>query len=139
MPVLKAATRRRARALQLLYAWEVQRRPPLERTSAALLKTYPRCRGAIEDAERLVSEVTAAVESLDSEIAEAAEHWRLDRIGTVERNILRLSLYELRQENVPVKVVITEGVQLAHWFAGAMAPAFVNGVLDAVARRAGRL
>ncbi len=106
MPVLKAATRRRARALQLLYAWEVQRRPPLKRTSAALLKAYPRCRGAIEDAERLVSEVTVAVESLDSEIAEAAEHWRLDRIGMVERNILRLSLHELRQESVPAYKIL---------------------------------
>jgi hypothetical protein len=67
------------------------------------------------------------------------ENWRLDRLGVVEQNILRLALFEMEGGEVPPKVAINEAVQLAHWFAGNRAPAFVNGVLDALARRAGWL
>ncbi|MGE5832863.1 MAG: transcription antitermination protein NusB, partial [Acidobacteriota bacterium] len=67
------------------------------------------------------------------------EHWRLDRVGVIERNILRLALAELDEASTPARVVIDEAVKLAHWFAGARAPAFINGVLDAVARETGAL
>lgn len=76
---------------------------------------------------------------LDEEIAAVAEHWRLERLGAVERNILRLGVHELLAGDPPAPVVIDEAVRLARWFAGAKAPAFVNGVLDATARRLGRL
>jgi N utilization substance protein B len=69
----------------------------------------------------------------------AADNWRLERIATVERNILRIAIYELRSSDVPAKVVIDEALWLAHRFAGARAPAFINGVLDRVARDLGRL
>ena len=52
----------------------------------------------------------------------------------VERNILRLAIHELRRGEVPPKVAIDEAVRLAHWFGGARAPGFVNGVLDGIAR-----
>jgi len=57
----------------------------------------------------------------------------------VERNILRLGILELRRGDVPPKVAIDEAVRLAHWFGGARAPGFVNGVLDGIARALGRL
>ena len=57
----------------------------------------------------------------------------------VEKSILRLALAELAEGSTPPRVVIDEAVKLAHWFAGAKAPAFVNGVLDAVAREYGAL
>ena len=57
----------------------------------------------------------------------------------MERNILRLALAELDEAATPSRVVIDEAVKLAHWFAGARAPAFINGVLDAVARETGAL
>jgi len=57
----------------------------------------------------------------------------------VERNILRLALAELAEGATPSRVVIDEAVKLAHWFAGAKAPGFVNGVLDSVARESGAL
>ena len=63
----------------------------------------------------------------------------MSRIAVVERNILRIAIEELRDEAVPVRVVIDEAVRLAHWFGGARAPGFVNGVLDRVARSLGRL
>jgi N utilization substance protein B len=60
-------------------------------------------------------------------------------MAAVERNILRLGIYELERGTVPPKVAIDEAVRLARWFGGARAPAFVNGVLDRVARDMGRL
>lgn len=136
---LRTETRTRARAVQLLYAWELQGRPPLEHVVADLMAAHPRCRGALERAEPLAAAVAASVPRLDQLIADAAERWRLERIGLVERNILRLGLHEVLAEAVPPRVAINEAVRLAHWFAGPKAPAFVNGVLDALARGAGRL
>ncbi len=92
-----------------------------------------------EAAEALASAVIDQVEQLDSEIRASADNWRFERIVVVERNILRLALHEIRSGTAPVVVVIDEAVRLAQWFAGPKAPAFVNGVLDAVARRLGYL
>jgi N utilization substance protein B len=78
-------------------------------------------------------------ERLDGVVARAAENWRLERIGVMERNILRLAIHELEDPAVPPRVAIDEAVRLAGWFAGPRAPAFVNGVLDRVARDLGRL
>jgi N utilization substance protein B len=92
-----------------------------------------------ERPEELADAVASDAERLDAEIETAVEAWRLSRLGTVEHNILRLALHELLAQNTPPRVVIDEAVRLAHWFAGLKAPAFVNGVLDALARRHGRL
>jgi N utilization substance protein B len=104
-----------------------------------LLRASPRWGAAVENAEPLATAVTKRVDELDAEIEQAADNWRLARIGAIEQGILRLSLYELLSGTVPPRVAISEGVRLAQWFAGSKAPSFVNGVLDAVARRAGRL
>jgi N utilization substance protein B len=90
-------------------------------------------------AESLASAVVQELADLDREIGNCADNWRLERIGVIERNILRLGLYELRHRETPAAVTISEAVRLAHWFAGAKAPAFVNGVLDTLARRLDRL
>jgi N utilization substance protein B len=93
----------------------------------------------LDRAEVLATDVAAEVGSLDAEAGRAAENWRMSRIAVVERNILRLAIHELRRGDVPPKVAIDEAVRLAHWFGGARAPGFVNGVLDGVARALGRL
>src|SRR3989475_3837235 len=87
----------------------------------------------------LAAKAIAGLPEFDRRVADAAEHWRFERVGVVERNILRLALAELAEGETPPRVVIDEAVKLAHWFAGAKAPAFVNGVLDAVARESGAL
>lgn len=129
----------RARTLQLLYAWEIQGSAGVPGVAAGLLQGDSRRVGAVEQAEERVEAVVAAIPRLDSEIEKTADNWRLDRIGIIERNILRLSLHELEEGSVPPRVTINEGIRLARWFAGAKAPSFVNGVLDAMARRLGRL
>jgi N utilization substance protein B len=137
--MLRAETRSRARALQLLYAWELQGRPGLDTVAfgvARLIGSRPR---VFDGAEHLASGVVNRLGALDRLVGEAAAHWRLDRIGLIERNILRLGVLELEEGGVPPKTAIDEAVTLAHWFAGPRSPAFVNGVLDSIARTLGRL
>jgi N utilization substance protein B len=87
-------------------------------------------------AERLARGAQAQAQALDSQIAEAATHWRLDRIAPVDRTILRLGAYELAQEKgTPAAVVLDEAVELAKRFGEEDSPAFVNGVLDAIRKR----
>lgn len=134
----RAETKARARALQMLYAWELTGRP----TMVAVARDMPAGglgRRQRTQASRLAKAVVQDVGSLDRDIADAAVNWRFERIGVVERNILRLGLFELMNLELPALVAINEAVKLAHWFAGAKAPGFVNGVLDTLARRLGRL
>jgi N utilization substance protein B len=137
--VLRPETKARARALQILYAWELAGGPSLPETAAQIAELT----GLDAAAERRATELATAVsrdrERLDRYAADAAEHWRLERIAPVERNILRLGIHELLTAEVPPKVAINEAVQLAHWFGGARSPGFVNGVLDRVAHALGRL
>ena len=138
-------TKARARALQLLYAWELSGEPSIEAVVARVALIYgraPKGRGRGVEYDRgadLAAKAIAGRPEFDRRIKEAAEHWRLERVGVVERNILRLALAELDEASTPSRVVIDEAVKLAHWFAGARAPAFINGVLDAVARETGAL
>lgn len=132
-------TKARARALQLLYAWELSGEPSIEAVVARVATIYGFVPDGYDRGADLAAKAVAGRPEFDARVKEAAEHWRLDRVGIVERNILRLALAELDEARTPARVVIDEAVKLAHWFAGAKAPAFVNGVLDAVARESGAL
>ncbi|MCS6903040.1 MAG: transcription antitermination factor NusB [Candidatus Bipolaricaulota bacterium] len=84
-----------------------------------------------------VREVASGVSEKQSEIdrliAQRAEGWRLERLHTVDRNILRLAIYELLyREDVPPEVVINEAVELAKKYGGEHSPVFVNGILDRI-------
>lgn len=137
--MLRVETKSRARALQILYAWELQggRSIPLVVSGVARL-TGPEPL-VFDRAEALAAEVVSEIAALDAEVIQAADNWRMSRIAVVERNILRLGIHELRRGDVPPKVAIDEAVRLAHWFGGARAAGFVNGVLDGIAHTLGRL
>ena len=80
--------------------------------------------------------VACNLKSIDETIGIASEKWQVYRLATVDRNILRVATYELLYEpSTPVAVVIDEAVEIARRFSGELSPAFVNGVLDLVARR----
>ena len=115
-------------------------RPPMPGVASGLVAPH-RPRAAHPRSRRGAGDATSWPRSstLDAEAARASENWRLSRIAVVERNILRLGILELRRGDVPPKVAIDEAVRLAHWFGGARAPGFVNGVLDGIARALGRL
>ncbi len=121
--------RRQARrtALFLLYQWDLTRQP--------LASLYP---GEIDAyAERLAGEVTARAEELDELITSVSEGWTADRLGTIERNILRLALHELDRSLVPPEVAIDEAVRLAKRYgASDQAGRLVNGILGRIAREA---
>ncbi|MCP3980026.1 MAG: transcription antitermination factor NusB [bacterium] len=87
-------------------------------------------------AERLVLGVFGQRGTLDSRISDAAEHWRVDRMAVVDRNVLRMAIYEmLHDEETPEVVVIDEAIEVAKKFGGAESGKFVNGILDSVRRR----
>ena len=136
--MLRPETRARARALQILYAWDQRGQPSIESVIARLAALWgpgP----ALDRAADLAAKAAAGAADFDRDVADAAHHWRLERLGAIERNILRLALAELAEGATPARVVLDEAVRLAHWFAGPKAPGFVNGILDAVARDAGAL
>lgn len=84
-----------------------------------------------EFAEKLVSGVRAHLAELDALIGRASRNWRLERMARVDRNLMRLALYELRHStDVPAKVAINEAIEIAKRFGTAESPAFVNGILD---------
>ena len=92
--------------------------------------------GMAEFARALVRGVSARREEIDALIGEVSEHWRLDRMPVVDRNLLRLATYELMATpDVPPSVVLNEAIELAREFGTEASPAFVNGVLDRVAAR----
>ncbi len=137
--MLRVETKSRARAVQILYAWELTGGRPVPQVVSGIASlTGPEPR-ILDRAEELAAEVVAELAVLDAELTHAAENWRMSRIATVERNILRLGIHELRRGEVPPKVAIDEAVRLAHWFGGPRAASFVNGVLDGVAHSLGRL
>ena len=137
--MLRPETKARARALQILYAWELSGEPPVSAAASGLARLAGSAPVRLDQAEALAAGVVAEIGELDRQAALAADNWRLNRMAVVERNILRLGVHELRHGQVPPKVVIDEAVRLAHWFGGAKAPAFINGVLDRIAHTLGRL
>jgi N utilization substance protein B len=74
---------------------------------------------------------------IDAVIQKHAEHWRLERMPMVDRNVLRLAVYEMLHTDTPAAVLIDEAIELARQFAGEESVHFVNGVLDAVHRDSG--
>jgi N utilization substance protein B len=121
--------RRQARrtALFLLYQSDLTGQP-----LAALYEGVPD-----QFAHDLAKHVFARAEPLDLRISEAAVGWTADRLGTLERNILRIGVYELEEGSVPYEVAINEAVVLAKRYASDEAGRLVNGILARVAREEG--
>jgi len=138
---IRAETRARALALQLLYAWD-QVADAAASPRALWARVLPLVPAAPAVRERALAMAEAAVGArarLDAALERAADRWRIERLAVVDRNVLRLACLELDAGETPPKVVIDEAVRLARWFGGPRSPAFVNGILDRVARDSGRL
>jgi len=127
-------------ALQVLYAVDVVDRlrssasPTEAQTFESVAANFDLPEGARAFAEQLVVGVSTHREALDARISEHAKNWRLSRMAAVDRNVLRLAVYELEHGDTPASVILDEAVELARRFGDDPSPAFVNGVLDAVAR-----
>ncbi len=84
--------------------------------------------------EQLVRDTMSRLGEIDHRITSHSEHWRIERMPAVDRNILRLAICEMTTTNTPPAVVIDEAIELARRFSSDESVAFVNGVLDAVHR-----
>ena len=129
-------TRRKSRelALQALYQGELA-------GQAGLLDFEEFCahfqvnKKAIPYAKKLLGGVQGKKEEIDQLISRYAENWRLERMSVIDRNILRLAVYELRyQDDVPTSVAINEAVEIAKRYSTDDSGSFINGILDAMAR-----
>jgi N utilization substance protein B len=131
------ASRRRARqrALQILFLWDARRQPVEDIINAYYDTLYSE-----EKPERdefvadLVRGTVEHVAEVDAQITRHAEHWRMERMPAVDRNILRLAVYEMGRAGTPAAVAIDEALELARKFSNEESVQFVNGVLDAVHR-----
>ena len=132
-------TRARARALQALYAWDMRGGTELERVASQVWDDLAITPDERRVAGPIVRLVARKQRDLDEELAEVTTNWRLERIGAVERCVLRMAAAELSIGETPPRVVIQEAVTLAERFGSAQSARFVNGVLDALARRMGRM
>jgi N utilization substance protein B len=133
---LPSRHRARERALQILFQWDMRHLPVDEciRLFNETLHSESENPGRARDDSFVESLVRGTVErqdEIDAMIKKHLVHWRLERMATVDRNILRLATYELMQTVTPPAVVIDEALELARRFSNDEAVQFVNGVLDA--------
>jgi transcription antitermination protein NusB len=128
--------RRKSRefALQMLFQWDMGHQKPAH-IEQNFWKSARAADSTREFADQLFEGAIAKADASDKLIGELSENWKLERIPAVDRNILRLAIYELRAGTAPVKVVIDEALELAKKFSSAEAPAFLNGILDAAQKK----
>lgn len=127
----------REAAMQLLFAAELHGELRPEDTEA--FWTLHSARAPIKaGAEELAKAILGHLPETDEAIAGALQNFSFDRLNNVDRNILRLAVYELlHKPEVPVRVVINEGIEIARRYATEESAKFVNGVLDRIAKTAG--
>ncbi len=134
----RARMKARAWALQVHYQWEAGGKEggltgalgDVRRTRRVGPERLPYLRWLVEVVDEHLDEIDRAV-------SEALENWRLERLSSIDRGVLRISAAELlHMEEVPPTVAVSEGVRLAARYGGEESPRFVNGVLDALRRRA---
>jgi N utilization substance protein B len=151
---MAARHRSRQRALQVLYQWDMTKRPVDEAIRAfydtldadkvaeeRVEEPEPESgdsrdefaeRGRDEFMEELARGASEMAPDIDHRITEKSANWKLERMPVVDRNILRLGIYEMSRQETPAAVVIDEALELARQFSGEESVAFINGVLDAV-------
>jgi N utilization substance protein B len=132
---MSSRRRSRQRALQILFLWDARKQPVDDAINAYYDTLYseehPERDAFVADLVRGTVEYLAEV---DEQISRHAEHWRIERMPTVDRNILRLAVYEMTRGGTPAPVTIDEALELARKFSGEESVQFVNGVLDAIHR-----
>src|SRR5215472_11721374 len=130
--------RARERSLQILFEWDA-RKEPIEDAIASFYDTLYDEQSDSKPApdefvEKLVKGVVENIAEIDRRLAQHAEHWRIERMPAVDRNVLRLAIYEMMARNTPEPVAIDEAIELARRFSGEESVQFINGVLDAAKR-----
>jgi transcription antitermination protein NusB len=137
---MAARHRSRKRALQVLFEWDMRR----EEIDRAIQHYYDSLYSEEQEKqpkpdkfmEELARGTASQAEEIDRQIEARAANWRLERMAVVDRNILRLAIYELSCAQVPAVVIIDEALELARQFSNEESLSFINGVLDAIYKQA---
>ncbi len=135
---MKARRKAREIALTILYQWDVRGDEVLPEMDDLLVRDR-REDDVADYVRKLVRGVVAERAAIDELLSGAAEHWALHRMAVVDRNVMRMAVFEMRSTggDVPAKVAINEAIELAKRFGAEQSGAFVNGVLDRVRRTLG--
>jgi N utilization substance protein B len=139
MPRTRVETRARARVLQALYAWDLRPGESLDRVATQIWDDLSVPPDERKLAAGFVRTLVKDGSELDRDLSEVTTNWRIERLGVIDRCVLRLAAAELKQGDTPPRVVIQEAVHLAERYGTVKSAKFVNGVLDALARRMGRI
>lgn len=132
---MKSRTKARGIALQALYEIDITGHAPPRVLEERLLDT-PVDNELAEFIVQIVTGVSSLIQPLDLLIAQHASEWPLDQVAIVDRNILRIALWEFAVQGItPLKVAINEAIELAKMYGSDSTPRFVNGVLGSLAAR----
>jgi N utilization substance protein B len=126
--------RRKAReyALQMLFQWDITH-DSIDQIASTFFEDQEESQAVADFARQLVARTVEHVEKIDVLIQRHAEHWRLDRMATVDRNLLRLATQEfLFDKETPKTVVINEAIEIGRRFSTEESPQFINGILDSI-------
>jgi N utilization substance protein B len=125
----------------MLFLWDMRRQSPDESSAAyydiVQAEESAAAVGRDSFADALLSGVVTNLAELDQAITRHAQHWRIERMATVDRNVLRMAVYEMMRMDTPPPVAIDEAIELARRFSNEESAQFVNGVLDAIKREIG--
>jgi len=139
MPRTRVETRARARVLQALYAWDVRGQEELERVATQIWDDLLVPADERKLAGFLIRTLSQHGDSIDAQLTDVTTNWRLDRLGVVDQFGGDVGEDALGRGETPPRVVIQEAVHLAERYGTVKSAKFVNGVLDALARRMGRM
>jgi N utilization substance protein B len=132
---MKSRTKARGLALQVLYEVDLTGHPPMD-TLSERLADEPMDDGLADFARKIVLGILPLTEKLDNFIAQHAPEWPMDQVAVIDRNILRIALWEFAVAGcTPVKVAINEAIELSKQYGSDSTSRFVNGVLGSLASR----
>ena len=135
---MRARSKAREIALCILYQMEITKKKVVELLNT-YLESYPQKQEVIDFSRILVGGVEKSLSSIDSIIKKYAKNWEIERMAVIDRNILRLGIFELLYlEDIPPKVSINEAIELAKRFGDKDSSRFVNGILDRVYKEESR-
>jgi N utilization substance protein B len=123
----------------MLFQWDITH-DAIDQIAATFFQNHPDEPTSVVDfARELVTGAIDNVEHIDRMIQRHAEHWRLDRMATVDRNLLRLATQEfLHDKETPATVVINEAIEIARRYSAQESPQFINGILDSIKKELAR-
>lgn len=132
---MRKRTHARELALQMLYQIDAQGTDALAQAESFLREQAPGDEEVVAFARALIHGTVEALGAIDEVIEKAAQNWKLSRMAIVDRNILRMAVYELLYaEDIPAKVTINEAIEMGKRFSTQQSGAFINGILDRIRR-----